>query len=146
MKIAYFNNKLVENKHNMKKTWETLKQALGKQNDKSSFPGTFLIDTEHVSDKSKIAESFNNYFSNIGISTSQSVPKSNQTFSEYLKKPVANSIFIEPVESSEVLEIVRKLKPKTSFGHDEISTKMIKDSILNILMPLTHIINMSLNQ
>jgi hypothetical protein len=63
-----------------------------------------------------------------------------------LINPVANSIFLEPVDSSKILEIVRNLKPKTSFGHDEISTKIIKESILNILMPLTHIINISLNQ
>ena len=75
MKMRYFSEILDKNKHDMKKTWETLKMALGKINDKTNFPSTFKINKELVSDKSKIADSFNNYFSNIGKSTSESVPK-----------------------------------------------------------------------
>ena len=146
MKMRYFSEILDKNKHDMKKTWETLKMALGKINDKTNFPSTFKINKELVSDKSKIADSFNNYFSNIGKSTSESVPKSKKNYLEYLHKPIMNSIFIEPVESTTILEIVKKLKPKTSFGHDEIPTKIAKESILNILEPFTHIINLSLKK
>lgn len=53
-------------------------------------------------------------------------------------------MFIEPVDQLDILKIVNKMKPKTSFGNDEIPTKIIKASIFNILSPLTHIINRSL--
>ena len=35
------------------------------------------------------------------------------------------------------------MKPKTSHGHDNISTKLLKETIDLILIPLTHIINQS---
>ena len=35
------------------------------------------------------------------------------------------------------------MKPKTSQGHDHISTKLLKETIYLILIPLTHIINQS---
>ena len=53
-------------------------------------------------------------------------------------------MFVEPVTQLEIPKIVNKMKPKTSYGHDEISTKLIKDVIFNIIVPLTHIINRSI--
>ena len=47
MKMRYFSEILDNNKHNMKKTWETLKMALGKLNDKTNFPSTFKINKEY---------------------------------------------------------------------------------------------------
>ena len=46
---------------------QILKNALGKQNDTSNFPESFNID-KNVSNRTQIAESFNNYFSRIGVS------------------------------------------------------------------------------
>ena len=54
-------------------------------------------------------------------------------------------MFLEPVEPSHIFEIVNKLKPKTSCGHNQISSKMIKDTNQNIAIPLSHIINRSLS-
>jgi len=50
------------NKFNIKKTWTILKQAIGRSNDKSSFPLSFCINSQNITEKSKIAEEFNNYF------------------------------------------------------------------------------------
>ena len=40
-----------------------------------------------------------------------------------------------------VLNVTLKLKSKLSCGHDKISSKLLKQAIINILTPLTHIIN-----
>ena len=144
MKKKYFHYSLEVNKHNIKNTWDILRKAIGKRNNKSNFPQTFSLENESVSDQSKIAEAFNNYFSKIGKLTSQNVPNSPKHYTDYLTNPVLNSIFIEPIEPSKLIDIVNKMKPKTSSGHDEISTKMIKQTINHIILPLTHIVNKSL--
>jgi hypothetical protein len=138
---------LETNKNNMKNLWTILKQAIGKQRNKSNFPSTFTINNKQVSVKSEITESFNNYFSNIGIATSQNIPKSKQSYTNYLNRSIgiSNSIFIEPVDSSYIIETANKLKPKLSSGHDEISTKLLKETLLEIIIPITHIINRSLD-
>ena len=143
MKIKYFRNSLEENKHNIKKTWSILKQAIGKLNNKSSFPHTFLVNDIPITDKLQAAEGFNTYFSKIGEQTSESVRQSNKSFRDYMPRSVSNSMFIEPVLLSEVLLIANKLKPKLSYGHDDISTKLLKQTIYNIILPITHIINRS---
>ena len=52
-------------------------------------------------------------------------------------------MYIEPVTPSVVLNVTLKLKSKLSCGHDEISSKLLKQTIINIITPLTHIINIS---
>ena len=51
-------------------------------------------------------------------------------------------MFLEPVEPFQVADVVNKLKPKMSCGPDEIATKIIKESINSILIPITHIMQM----
>ncbi len=143
MKITYFETAIEENKFNIKKTWTILRQVIGKLNDKSNYPSTFLINDTPIKDRSHVAESFNNYFVKIGIQTSHNVPRANTGFLEYMPRSIMHSMFLEPVAPSEVLLAASKLKSKTSHGHDGISTKLLKDTIPIIIHPITHIINRS---
>ena len=61
MKAIYYKQILDDNKHDIKKCWSILKQAIGKMNNKSAFPNEFLINNSPVSDKREIAESFNTF-------------------------------------------------------------------------------------
>ena len=70
-----------------------------------------------------------------------------ETYTSYLNKStgIYDSIIIEPVDSSYIIETVRKLKSKLSSGHDEISTKLLQETLSEIIIPMTHIINRSLD-
>jgi len=72
---------------------------------------------------------------------SENVPNSNEHFTDYLIINQSSSMFLEPVDGLQMIEIVNKFKPKMSSGHDEIPTKIIKHSILGIIQPLTYIRN-----
>ncbi len=50
---------------------------------------------------------------------------------------------MEPTDPIEIIRTTMKLKTKKSEGFDNISTKLIKDTIDAIALPLTHIINLS---
>ena len=54
------------------------------------------------------------------------------------------SFFLSPVVPSDVSDSAKKLKSKLSSGHDNISTKLMKDTLDYIIEPITHIINQSL--
>ena len=129
----------------MKRTWWILKEVIGKKNDKSAFPQTFCINNKSVADTSEIAEGFNNYFSQIGLETGRNLPSTKNKYSDFLpNNQNSRSMFIEPVTQTDTINSCRKLKSKTSTGHDEISTKLLKETIHIITDPITHIINMSL--
>ena len=92
----------------MKKTWSILKQAIGKSNDNSGFPHSFCINSQNITERSKIAEKFNKYF----IKTFLNVPNTKNFFTQYLKNPNVNSMFLEPIESAHVIDATNKLKTK----------------------------------
>ena len=109
------------------------KLAISKTNDKSTYPNSIIIDGEHQSDESKIADSFNDFYSKIGNTTSENIPHSDHHFSHYLENPTINSMVLERVDELDVLRVVDKLKAKNSCGHDGIPTRIMKRSIYNIL-------------
>jgi len=53
------------------------------------------------------------------------------------------STLLHPVAPSDVLLATHNSKPKLSQGYDGISTKLLKETISNILQPITHILNRS---
>jgi hypothetical protein len=56
---------------------------------------------------------------------------------------VLNNMFIVPVLPSDFLAVANKLNPKSSCGHDDISTKLLKQTLDYIIQSITHIINRS---
>jgi len=64
-KQMYFENKLTDNQSNIKKTWEIIREATKKMNDKSSIIDQIIIGDETIEDSQKIAESFNDHFCSI---------------------------------------------------------------------------------
>ena len=53
-------------------------------------------------------------------------------------------MFTEPVSEHTVINTVLSLKTKTSSGYDDVSSKLMKNTIYHISTLLTHIINLSL--
>ena len=50
---------------------------------------------------------------------------------------------MNPVTDVDILQLVAKVKPKKSKGHDELDMCLIKKSIPYIVVPLKHIFNIS---
>jgi len=73
------------------------------------------------------------------------VPSTIAQYANYLPNPLPHSVFIDPVTPSDVIYTDNKLKSKSSCGHDEISTKLLKETINNIIAPIIHIMNISLS-
>jgi len=67
----------------MKATWKVLREAIGTYTNKSKFPAYFNINNNPISDRSIIADTFNNYFANIGRITGENVPKSRNKYTDF---------------------------------------------------------------
>ena len=59
-------------------------------------------------------------------------------------KHTYESFFLMPTDANEISKILTSMKPKTSAGHDNISTKLLKALKPAICDPISIIINMSL--
>ena len=140
-KRDYYNKLFNKHSKNLKMTWKAINDTLNRHKTKSRFPETFKQSNgKIISDPKEIATAFNDYF--ISIGEMGAVTQSpNCHFSDYLgNKPKCNLQF-HPITQFDVAQIIDSLKPKTSTGIDNISSKLLKRTKDSITAPLTIIIN-----
>jgi hypothetical protein len=143
-KILYFRQKLRENVKNPKKTWETLNEALGKEKTCSSV-NKINIDGNTSTDKTSIANHFNQFFTKIGSDISNSIPPVQKLPEDYIQynREIPN-LNLSNTTPEHVKKIIKGLAPKKSCDVYGTSTKLIKFIGDVIAIPLSHIFNLSL--
>ena len=132
----YYINIFATYKTDSKQTWSILRQIINKSKKSNSLPSTFVIDNNKISNPQVIAEEFNTFFSKIGQSVSDNVPNSQSHYADHLKGQFPDNFNLIPVDPVEILKTAKQMKPKTSQGHDNISTKLLKETIDLILIKL----------
>lgn len=130
-----------------RKTWNVLNTVIKKNNDKSSITESLLINGKIVTDQNEIATKFCDFFTDIGKNYSNAIPKSNFPPEHFMQNVhVLQSVYLSPTNPTEVCEIIMSLKSKKSCGDDGISIDLLKNTSSYISLPLSAIINMSLEQ
>jgi len=141
-KINYWHAQFEENKNSIKDTWQNINKLLHRTKNKNDFPEYFIDNNANITSKPDIANSFNNFFVNIGPELAKNI-KSDMNSVKPILNDIPNSFSFTPATPDEVLDVIHKLKPKTSKGHDNISPKLVKQNSLFISTPLAHIANLS---
>lgn len=131
-------------KSNIKKSWQILKKVINRTTPSKRLPSQFKIGNEIVCCPSKISNSFNKYFVNVGASLASKIPNSCNDPLEYVSG-IDNSIFINETNPEEIKLIINNLK-NSSPGHDDIDIRILKNISAEITQPLTYLFNLSLNQ
>ena len=123
-KRGHYVHEFTKYENDIIKTWDTLKDIINTKTSKSDFPPYFV---EHGS--KIIADKFNEYFTKIcpelasSIDTSHKIP-----FDDYLKSPCQLSFqFQYTTPDSIEKKNIGDLKPKSSTGYDNLSSKLLKE-------------------
>lgn len=147
-KVNYYNQQITKYKNNAKKTWEIMKEIIGKTKIiTDSFPKEIVLENnEVVSNKKRIADEFNNFFVSIGPKLATKIPSSNKTFHSYLKQEELTFSKDYSVTEKELKEVFTSLKINKSPGHDDISVNVIKKCQDEVIKPLQHIFTNSFKQ
>ena len=148
-KLQHYRQILQEYKYDMKNTWRTLNNIIRRSNDRSTMTSTFTMNDEKVSDPAKIVNGFCDYFTNIGPKLANQILTSEHDSLHYLhtKRQHNPSTFVLiPTHPTEILDmhVLKKLKPKNSSGHDNVSTKLLKSLDISISLPLSILANASI--
>ena len=104
----------------------------------------FLIGNQYVSDNSTIANSFNNYFTNIGGSLAKTI-KSDIDPLVFLHTNV-NSINISEITFFYEVEHIISNMTNSAAGYDELPSSIMKQCVETYVKQLTFLINMSITQ
>jgi len=140
----YYIDKFEFVKTNIKHTWSLIKTVLN-NNNKTDLFDSIKVNNKTVNDKQQIANEFNKYFVNIGPNLAQSLPNTPNipSYHSYLKGDFVNSFSLFLTTPDEICRVVAAMTPKTSAGHDDISTQVMKIAITYIAPQLCDIINSS---
>lgn len=142
-KKLYFKQSLEQNKNNLRKTWNILREAIRKKNDKTSLINEISSDGLLISNSKDMSNKFNEYFTNVADNITNNLNPSDRDCSYYLTESNSNFLF-EQINSYDLVKIVSGLESKASQDMFGLSNNLIKKVIDNIALPLTHIFNLSL--
>ena len=110
-------------RNDMKKTWGVISDTL-KRNRKSKSQAEFIYENHVIRDTDEIANHFNDYFINIACTLSQQIQPTH-SFNNYLNNNSMLRFKFQPVDQNHSSQLIDKLKNKASYGHNNISTKLI---------------------
>jgi exonuclease III len=145
-KIMHYDNLLNKFRHDSKKTWGIINTLLNIHKNKKQVVSLFKIDGSTVTNTEAIANNFNMFFSTIGAKQSAKIPRvPNLSFANFLTNNVQTVFSFHEVTVTEVLSMIKKFKPKSSYGIDNLSMKLLKHISEHLSSSLTLIINQSLN-
>ena len=144
-KLNFYNGQFNTYKADIKKTWAAINNILNKRNLKQSLPEYFDVNKKQISDTAALADLFNTFFTNIGADLANKLDcTGKRPMESYLTKKFNHSFEFKTISEAKVIEYFQTLKSKTSFGHDNISSHLLKAICPAIYKPLTHCINRSI--
>lgn len=134
------NIKKIKNSDNIiKSTWQLIKEQTNKITKIDRVNIKLTEQNKIIDNPLSIANIFNDFFLNVANSDpSLPAPKGKPVI-----EPSENSMYLKPVTIPEVIKIIRELKNKKSFGHDELPPILIKKSVETLAPILSFLINQS---
>ena len=147
IKQEYYYDTFQAQKTDLKKSWGTLNEALNRNKQNIDLPSEFIYKNKAITDRVEIANSFNEYFVNIGPNLSEKIDpsvNSTTTYKSYLTEPTNSRLQFTQISELEVISAINNLENKTSYGCDGISNKLLKLIKNEISKPITLIVNQCL--
>ena len=144
-KRNHFNSEINHFQHNPKKIWKTINNIISLKRNKSNILIKQLNDDNKIIENPvDISNTFNNFFTNIGTNLSDKIspPQNSCKISPISHiKTCKNTFFLQPITSSEIIDIIHNLNHKKSTKSDCPSIKFLKLSSTVIAPTLSNIFN-----
>ncbi len=141
-KRNYYFNAFNKCKHDIKNTWKTIYEITNKQRNKSKDIEKLIINNQPTDNKQEIANTFNDYFANVGNTLTNTVElRSGKAFSDYLLTPINTQFEFTTITEDNVKHIIKHLKNTHSSGWDSMTNSMIKHAANIISLPISININ-----
>jgi len=137
---------------NIKNIWKNVNALINKNSSNNSNINKIIRNGLTINNSSDIANSFNDYFCDIGNNLhSQSLNnnttnRSSSSYKNYFGPSRSNSFFCSDITLSELLATVNNLKQSSSCVGSFMSSSLLKNCIDHIAEPLLFIFNLSFDK
>ena len=132
--------------NDIKNTWKGIKEIININSAKNFQPTSLKVDNNYITNNTTISNTFNDFFSTIGVKLSQKIIPTDTSFETYLDKPNENSFFVQAVTKEEVRNYISSMKSGKSNGPNSIPTDLLKLVSGVITGPLAAILNKSFSE
>ena len=146
-KTIYYNNEFNQNRSNMRKMWNTISEIIHKQKNNHTSIKKICFQEKYISDQAEIANTFNDFFINIGPNLMKNIiqkDQSNISYRKYINASILSSFNFQLIDDESLRKTLNSLRTKSSSGYDGISTRLLKFLAPALISPLRLIINQSL--
>ena len=124
-----------------------MKETIGKTKcTNSNFPSKITINNQTINNNKAIAESFNNFFINVGSNLAKKISESQNSFKDYIEKKSCLLEINNFISEEEIKTAFKLLKLNKSPGYDDISVNVVKRCQGELLRPLQHIFSICFNK
>jgi hypothetical protein len=144
-KFDYFSNMFNKYKHDSKNSWKLINSLISSAKNKRDIVQFFIVNGVKESNEVEIANHFNDFFSSIGMTQASNIPQTQNSFAKYLSNRPVCTFSFRLTTPDDILNTIKSLKSKTSCGFDNLSVKLLKLVAPPLAVPLSRVINHSLN-
>lgn len=137
--------KLQNIKNDTKHTWKHLNSMLGHKNNKPNHIEKITEKGTTINDSKQMANLFNTYFSEIGITLQNNTVTNNNLATKHLGEPVESSFYFFDITQADVSLAINKLNISKSTT-DKVPAKIFKQIPSNIIEHLTNLFNHSVKK
>ena len=114
---AYYDQYFKRNWNNVKNAWKGIKSLISLKTVSSSVPTVLSLDNgDTITNSYDIANTFNNYFASIAETTKKSIKYSHKHFSDNLFNESISTLFLQPTDKEDIVNIVSSLKSNKASG------------------------------
>ena len=142
-KKIYYNQYFEDNKNDIKKTWIGIKSIINTKNEISPKTSQLNVNGNVIDDPKCIANSYNNFFTNVGFNIDKDIPIINKSPESFLKQRNDENFLISHVTHEELIDLIKTLDSKKGSGPSSIPVRLLLLIPDLIVVPLCQIINKS---
>ena len=145
-KKEYYHKYFTENKANLQKIWKGIKEVINIKSKTFNHPTCIKSGNTTIHEPIKVANSFNNYFSNIAEDILKKRKyNGNTNHRSYLKNPLDKTFAAFECDEQEIQCLISTLNQRKGIGPNSIPTKLLIMLKNEISLPLSILFNISLN-
>ena len=126
-KENYYGKYFEDNKLNLRKIWNGIKEIINLKKSNKSQPRCIKINEIYITDQNKIAKNFNKHFATIAEKIDGKTPKSKLKVNDYLKHRNLNSFFLKPVNEKEIQNIISNTANSKAVGPNSVLNNLKKN-------------------
>ena len=142
-KHTYFSSFFQNHVNDLKNTWKGIKRIISLKDSRSTVPSTIIEANISLTNPKDIADTFNNYFSNVATGIKSFIKYFRDRCFDFLPQININTFFINPTDKTEIKNIILSLDPLRSVGPNSIPTNILKLLSNDISTQFAELFNLS---